>query len=181
MVIYTKTGDTGDTGLLGGKRVKKDCIEMRSIGEVDELNAEIGVLLSCIHEKDESMYDHLVQIQHRLFTIGALLASVQTDLVRVPSLMDDDVKALEEWIDEMTSTLPELTQFILPGGTNAGAQSFLARAVCRRAEREIVGLMDVYKIDPLVLQYLNRLSDALFVFGRYLNMKEGVGEVVWQK
>jgi cob(I)alamin adenosyltransferase len=182
MNIYTKTGDEGRTSLLGGKRVKKSCIEMQAIGEVDELNASIGVLLSLLdHEKFPGTKKYLELAQHRLFTIGSMIASVQTDLVKIPKLTDVDVQTLEHWIDTMNVRLAPLKQFILPGGTLASSQAFYVRGLCRRAEREIVGLSDHYELDPLLLQYINRLSDALFVLGRFINVKGGVKEVVWEK
>lgn len=182
MKIYTKTGDTGDTSLLGGKRVKKNCIEMEAIGEVDELNASIGVLISLLEGGAfESVRSHLVKIQHRLFTIGANLAAVQTDLVNVPQLKEDDVVGLEQWIDAMETELLELTQFILPGGSMVAAQSFYVRAICRRAERAVVELSQTASINSLLQKYLNRLSDALFVLGRWINAQHGVVEEKWEK
>lgn len=182
MKIYTKTGDTGDTSLLGGKRIKKHCIEMHAIGEVDELNASIGVVISLLEGGAfESVCSHLVKIQHRLFTIGANLAAVQTDLVNVPKLKDADVIELEQWIDAMERELPELTQFILPGGYKAAAYSFFVRAICRRAERVVVKLSEISSFNPLLQKYLNRLSDALFVLGRWINAQQGVVEERWRK
>lgn len=182
MKIYTKTGDTGDTSLLGGKRVKKNCIEMHAIGEVDELNASIGVLISLLEgDEFDDVQSRLVHVQHRLFTIGANLAAVQTDLVNVPQLKEDDIVELEQWIDAMDAELSELTQFILPGGDKVAAQSFCARAICRRAERAVVELSETHSLNQLLQKYLNRLSDALFVLGRWINVKQGVGEEKWEK
>lgn len=182
MKIYTKTGDTGDTSLLGGKRVKKNCIEMHAIGEVDELNASIGILVSLLEvDGFDDVRSHLIKVQHRLFTIGANLAAVQTDLVNVPQLKGDDVVELEQWIDAMEAQLPQLTQFILPGGTQAAAQSFFVRAICRRAERAVVELSETHSFSPLLQKYLNRLSDVLFVLGRWINAQQGVEEERWEK
>lgn len=182
MKIYTKTGDTGDTSLLGGKRIKKNCIEMHAIGEVDELNASIGVLISLLEvDGSDDVQSRLVHVQHRLFTIGANLAAVQTDLIHVPQLKEDDVVELEQWIDAMEIELPELTQFILPGGDKAAAQSFFARAICRRAERQVVELSQTASLDSLLQKYINRLSDTLFVLGRWINVKQGVVEEKWEK
>lgn len=178
MKIYTKTGDTGETSLLGGKRVMKNCIEMEAIGEVDELNSALGVLLSGLRGDAP---ERLKKVQNNLFVIGSQLAAVQTDLVKVPELPESEVVTLEQWIDAMSEGLPELTQFILPGGTAAAAQSFLARAICRRAERQVVGLAAKHANLAIAQQYLNRLSDALFVLARYLNVEAGEKEVFWEK
>lgn len=200
--IYTKTGDTGETSLLGGKRVSKSCVEIDAIGEVDELNAQIGVLVATLasltkpppplpplagstsppSQGGDSMANCLSDIQHLLFNIGGMIAAVQTELVNVPRITEQQIAELEKWIDEMETALPPLTQFILPGGTPAAAQSFLARAVCRRAERSVVALRETHpNLDPLVQKYLNRLSDALFAFGQYINMTSGVTDTVWKK
>lgn len=188
MKIYTKTGDTGDTSLFGGARVKKNCIEIDAIGDVDELNGAIGVLIAALFGESVSIagrdiQDHLKAVQHRLFTVGSLLASVQMDVRgELPQLHDADIQELEAWIDSMESHLSPLTQFILPGGTLPAAQSFWARAVCRRAERRVVDLSQKYPhLDPLIQTYLNRLSDALFVLGRWLNKMGGAAEVTWRK
>lgn len=178
--IYTKTGDTGETSLLGGKRVDKNCIEIDAIGEVDELNSCIGVLIEGISFPE--IREKLSVVQHNLFTLGSLIAAVQTDLIKVPELNESAVVDIEQWIDSMTLELPALTQFILPGGVRSASYSFFARAVCRRAERRVVELAKKnLTVNPLVLQYLNRLSDLLFVLARWLNMKEGIDEVVWKK
>ncbi len=181
MKIYTKTGDTGETSLLGGKRVKKNCIEMEAIGEVDELNSALGVLLSGLGAGETEVIARLKKIQNNLFVVGGQLAAVQTDLVKVPELPESEVLVLENWIDSMSAELPELTQFILPGGTVAAAQSFLARAICRRAERQMVGLAEKHKGLVIAQQYLNRLSDALFVLARSLNIQAGEKEIFWEK
>lgn len=181
MKIYTKTGDTGETSLLGGKRIRKNCLEMAVIGEVDELNSALGVLLSGLVSGETEVMMRLKKIQNNLFVVGGQLAAVQTDLVKVPELPDNEVLVLEKWIDAMSTELPELTQFILPGGTVAAAQSFIARAICRRAERQIVELAQEYPNLAVAQKYLNRLSDALFVLARFLNTKAGEQEVFWEK
>lgn len=181
MKIYTKTGDLGETSLLGGKRVAKSCLEMAVIGEVDELNSALGVVLSGLVSGETEVLTRLKKIQNNLFVVGGQLAAVQTDLVKVPELSEAEVGVLEEWIDAMSLQLPELTQFILPGGTVAAAQSFMARAICRRAERQIVELTHQYPNLAVARKYLNRLSDALFVLARYLNIKAGEQEVFWEK
>ncbi len=181
MKIYTKTGDTGETSLLGGKRIRKNCLEMAVIGEVDELNSALGVLLSGLTIGENQEIAHLKEIQNNLFVVGSQLAAVQTELIKVPELPESQVLLLETWIDTMSAELPELTQFILPGGTVAAAQSFLARAICRRAERQIVELAQAYPNLAVAQKYLNRLSDALFVLARYLNIKAGEKEIFWKK
>jgi cob(I)alamin adenosyltransferase len=183
MKIYTKTGDKGETSLIGGVRVKKHCIEIDAIGEVDELNASVGVLVAGLSDdRFASARGHLLQVQHRLFTLGSNIADVQMKLGSVPKLAESDVAILEGWIDAMEAELPRLTQFILPGGHPAAAQAFFARAVCRRAERRVVELRERHPgLDPLIQQYLNRLSDALFVLGRWMNKEHGVADVAWEK
>jgi cob(I)alamin adenosyltransferase len=138
MKIYTKTGDKGETSLLGGKRVKKNCIEIDAIGEVDELNAFIGILIASLPIGFENVSNNLSQIQHRLFVVGSNIASVQMQLDTIPKLHDSDVEFLENWIDEMEKDLKPLAQFILPSGQVAAVNSFFARAICRRAERRVV-------------------------------------------
>ena len=182
MKIYTKTGDRGETSLLGGKRVKKSCLEIEAIGEVDELNAYLGVLIAQMPDGETSAKERLTLAQHRLFVAGSNLADVQMQLGSVPRLTPNYVTQLEQWIDAMENKLSPLTQFILPAGTPAAAHAFFARALCRRAERRVVAVRESYPaLDPLVQQYLNRLSDALFVLGRWLNHKHGVAETLWQK
>lgn len=179
MKIYTKTGDAGETSLLGGKRVAKNCIEMEAIGEVDELNGALGVLSACL--TDANVQKKVQAVQHVLFNLGANLAAAQTDLVKVPAVTAAQIETLENWIDEMEKNLPPLTQFILPGGTMAAAQSFLARAICRRAERNVVEFSGKVALDPNLQKYLNRLSDALFVLGRFLNVQAEEKEISWEK
>ncbi|HAT04059.1 MAG TPA: cob(I)yrinic acid a,c-diamide adenosyltransferase [Candidatus Magasanikbacteria bacterium] len=181
--LYTKTGDKGDTSLLGGKRVRKSCIEMGAIGEIDELNSSLGVLIAELREEKmaKNAVSKLIAIQRKLFTIGAQVASVQTTLTKVPRLSRRDVSVLEKWVDTMDTKLPRLTAFILPGGTEEAALAFHARAICRRAERNLVKLSDHYDLPIVLIQYLNRLSDALFALGRWINKKEGMKELKWKK
>lgn len=180
--IYTKTGDKGETSLLGGGRVKKCCVEMQAIGEVDELNALLGVLIEEMGgDEFKKERENLILVQNRLFVIGAQLASVQTRLDNVPKIVKKDIRMLERWIDKMDKELPKLKNFILPGGSEEAALSFYARAVCRRAERAMVGLSEKYDVDRSLKQYLNRLSDLLFVLARWFNKIEGIKEVKWKK
>ncbi len=181
--IYTKTGDAGETSLLGGKRVSKSCIEMGAIGEVDELNTAVGLIIAELDsDKFAEEKTKLTNIQHLLFNLGGMIAAVQTDLISVPKVTMHHITELEQWIDEMETMLTPLTQFILPGGHHAAGRSFMARAICRRAERSVVMLKQRYEdLDPTIQQFLNRLSDALFVLGRLINKKYGVEDVVWKK
>lgn len=180
MKIYTKTGDTGKTSLLGGKRVSKSCIEMDAIGEVDELNAFLGVLIEEIEEDFKQEKNKLMNVQNCLFVVGANLAAVQTKLKNIPKLKSSEITKLEKWIDKMEKELTPLKNFILPRGAEGAVYSFYARAICRRAERAMVGLSEIYEVDNNIKKYLNRLSDCLFVLGRWLNMKEKVEETVWK-
>ncbi|MEK7083718.1 MAG: cob(I)yrinic acid a,c-diamide adenosyltransferase, partial [Patescibacteria group bacterium] len=170
-----------------GKRVSKSCIEMSAIGEVDELNTAVGLIISELkRDKDFVGRDvallRLYGVQHLLFNLGGMIAAVQTDLISVPKVTMHHITELEQWIDEMETMLTPLTQFILPGGHHAAGRSFMARAICRRAERSVVMLKQRYEdLDPTIQQFLNRLSDALFVLGRLINKKYGVEDVVWKK
>ncbi len=183
MKIYTKTGDTGKTSLLGGTRVDKDCMEIDAIGEVDELNSFIGILVE--EAQDESyarVRNRLLSIQHNLFTLGSMIAAAQTTVVKIPMLIKADITKLEKWIDVMTDELPPLTQFILPGGGECATAAFFARAICRRAERRVVELKkENALLSPIAVQYLNRLSDFLFTLARWFNLKEGIKEIQWEK
>ena len=181
MKIYSKTGDKGQTSMLGGKRISKSCLEMDAIGEVDELNALLGVLVEEMEDDFKTEKKKLVIIQHKLFTIGSQLAALQTTLVKTPKITKANVKSLESWIDKMESDLPKLKNFIIPGGSEEASISFYARAICRRAERRIIELSETYKISEPLKQYINRLSDLLFVLGRWLNLKSEVEEVKWKK
>jgi len=181
MRIYTKTGDKGETSLLGGVRVSKHSLAVVAIGEVDELNASIGVVISQLENQAFLAKQYLIDIQHHLFVIGAILASCDTDAISVPQLSETDILKLETWIDAMDGSLPQLTQFILPGGKLSASHVFLARTICRRAERSVVALSSEYVVPREVLQYLNRLSDALFVCGRWVNSQSGITDVPWEK
>jgi cob(I)alamin adenosyltransferase len=182
MKIYTKTGDSGKTSLLGGKRTEKNCIEMQAIGEIDELNAYIGLLLAEI-KKDSYYYPdikkNILKIQNNLFIIGANLAAVQTKLSNIPKLTEDDISNIEKQIDAISENLPKLKQFILPGGTKEATTSYLARTICRRAERKIIEVSKQYEIDPKIKKYINRLSDYLFVLARWLNYENNIEEIQW--
>ena len=175
--IYTKTGDDGTTGLFGGARLPKDHIRIEAYGTVDEMNSVIGWLIS--HVQTEDVIEFLHIIQSRLFTIGSNLASDPSKEMLTPDLVDGDIQAIEEAIDLYQDQLPPLKHFILPGGSAAVSAAHLARTVCRRAERRCVALSHHSEVDPLILLYLNRLSDYFFVLARWIGAQEGVAEIKW--
>jgi cob(I)alamin adenosyltransferase len=177
MRIYTKTGDAGETGLFDGTRVSKADPRVDAYGEVDELNAWLGVARA--HGVSPEIGDLLVQIQRDLFALGAQLADPRHKIaarVEKATLGETDITRLEQAIDHLEVTLPALRHFILAGGSPAGSALHLARTVCRRAERRVVALGGV---DPIVIKYLNRLSDLLFVIARAVNSRAGVDEIEW--
>lgn len=172
--IYTRTGDDGTTGLIGGKRVKKDSFRIEACGSLDELNAAIGVGRS---QTLPDNVDRVLQlVQEVLFMIGTELASSNESDAAGPRLGDEEIRNLEREIDTFESGLAPLRQFILPGGTNAGSQLHLVRALARRTERRCVSLSGIEKLNPKILRYLNRLSDLCFVLARYINRQQSVPE-----
>jgi cob(I)alamin adenosyltransferase len=182
--IYTRGGDAGETVLIGGLRVRKDDPRVRAYGGVDELNSTLGLALSLDRESRHVDAVRVGRIQEDLFTIGARLAAVDPDRAiergTIPELDPGRIEALERWIDEMDEELPELDAFVLPGGAAVGAQLHVARTVCRRAERAIVGLLDDRPdLADLVIPYLNRLSDLLFTLARHVNARAGAPEAAW--
>jgi cob(I)alamin adenosyltransferase len=177
--IYTRTGDSGQTGLFDGQRVLKSDLRVDAYGEVDELNAVLGLVLAEPLEAD--IAEMLRAIQHDLFAVGGRLADPSHKIApRVGKVLlaTDDVARLEGWIDRLESELQPLRRFILPGGSRTGALLHLARTVCRRAERRIV-LLGADALEPEVLAYVNRLSDFLFVLARVVNHRAGVPEIEW--
>ncbi len=176
--IYTKTGDEGQTSLFGGRRLPKHHIRIDAYGTVDELNAHIGLLRDGIENQDQRAL--LKDIQDRLFTIGSNLASDPEKDLPVPDIRDGDIETLEHAMDSMTENLPPLKNFILPGGHQLVSQAHVARCVCRRAERLVVALDAHEKVEPILIRYLNRLSDFLFTLARQLAKDLGVEEVVWK-
>lgn len=179
MKLYTKTGDRGETGLFGGARVSKASQRVTSYGAVDELNAALGVARA--QGLPGELDTTLAQVQVDLFTLGAELATVpgKERNIGIALLDDGDVARLESAIDASEAALPALTSFVLPGGTLAAAQLHVARTVCRRAEREVVGLATAEPVRELVTVYLNRLSDLLFSLARRANQLAGVADVPW--
>lgn len=178
MKIYTKTGDQGETGLFGGPRVRKDDPRIEAFGDVDELNAVLGVV-RC-EPLDERLDGLLMAIQNELFDLGAQLASPEPARAGVPHITEAHIARLEQAIDEYDANLPPLRAFILPGGARAAALLHSARAVCRRAERRVVYLAQQAEIAGEVVIYLNRVSDLLFVLARAANHMAGRGDVLWQ-
>jgi cob(I)alamin adenosyltransferase len=181
MKIYTKTGDKGSTALIGGTRVPKSNMRIDAYGTVDELNAHIGLLMD--QNGEEKTNATLREVQDRLFTIGSSLACdpEKEPAMKIPDLKEEDVLWLEKEIDRMNAELPPMRFFILPGGHPVVSQAHVARCVCRRAERLCVGLRDhQQEVEDLVLVYLNRLSDYLFVVSRYLGQILKVEEIPWR-
>lgn len=180
--IYTKTGDHGETGLFDGTRVSKHTPRVAAYGEVDELNAMLGMALAFIRE-DEELRVRLLDIQRDLFVVGTHLADpstrVETKRGAKAHLDEAKVTQLEQWIDQFEAQLPPLRQFLLPGGSKGGATLHLARTVCRRAERGVVALSQDVDVPPVILIYLNRLSDFLFVAARLENLRRNRPEIPW--
>lgn len=178
--VYTRTGDQGTTALVGGTRVSKTHPRLEAYGTVDELNAQIGLLLTYV--EDEADHTLLLNIQRKLFVIGACLATEEQPGKPMPYrvvVTDADVTALEAAIDETDASLPKLNAFVLPGGGRGAAVAHVCRTQCRRAERRILSLSETTPVDTMLLKYINRLSDYLFVFSRKLNKIGGIDEIKW--
>lgn len=179
--IYTKTGDKGTTSLIGGTKVSKSHIRIEAYGTVDELNSHIGLCRDLLDDKQSRII--LQEIQDRLFTIGSSLACdpVKEPRMRIPDLEEKDVSLLEKEIDAMNDSLEPMKNFILPGGHVAVSHLHIARCVCRRAERCCVRLeMESLEVEPLIIKYLNRLSDYLFVLARYISQQLKAEEISWK-
>lgn len=179
MKIYTKTGDKGQTSLFGGKRLPKHHIRIETYGTVDELNSYIGLIRD--QDIDKNSINTLIEIQDRLFTIGSILASEpENEKIKVPQVLIEDITFLEMEIDKMNEHLPEMRSFVLPGGHTTVSYCHITRCVCRRAERLVSQLSEAEDVDIIVLQYLNRLSDFLFVLARKIVVDKSVDEVPWK-
>ncbi len=177
--IYTRTGDKGLTSLVGGTRIGKGELKIEAYGTVDELNAWIGLL--CDMPENSSRKALLREVQDRLFTIGSGLASEpEQNRKRLPDLYEEDVALLEQEMDRMSEDIPPLRAFVLPGGHQAVSFAHVARTVCRRAERHVVRLAAAEEVAPLVIRYLNRLSDYLFVLSRKITAEQGAEEISWK-
>jgi len=185
--VYTRGGDKGETSLAGGERLPKDAPRIESYGTVDELNAYIGIARQTA---EDLLSDHpalaeldtiLKRVQHELFNVGSILATLPKDIhPRQPRVTQAEITQLEKEIDRMNEGLPELRSFVLPGGCRLNAELHVCRTVCRRAERHSVALSREEEIDPDIIRYLNRLSDALFVWSRWASHTLGVPEILWE-
>lgn len=187
--VYTKKGDLGETSLVGGQKVKKNADRIEAYGTVDELNAFVGVVREGILAEPTARTDadlvfvaaSLLRVQHELFNLGSLLATLPADVhPRQPKVTEVEVVALERDIDRCQEKLAPLRSFVLPGGSRLVADLHVARTVCRRAERLVIGLAQEEEVDPAAIRYLNRLSDALFVWGRFVAVVLQVEETLWQ-
>jgi cob(I)alamin adenosyltransferase len=185
--IYTKRGDTGETSLAGGQRVPKDALRIEAYGAVDELNAFVG--MACVTCEEQAprairlaeLFGILRRVQHELFNLGSILATLPQDVhPKQARVTEAEVTQLEREIDAMNAELPTLRSFVLPGGTRLNAELHAARTICRRAERLLVALARKEEIPPEAVRYLNRLSDALFVWSRWVNHQMGLAEVLWE-
>lgn len=178
MKIYTKKGDKGETSLIGGVRVSKTDTRIEAYGTVDELNSVIGVIRDTA--KDKSAEENLLEIQNTLFIIGSELASAPGSKMNLPEIKNSDIEILEKQMDKMNEELPDLRNFILPGGDLAASHCHVARCVCRRAERRTVALASMAEVDEKIISYLNRLSDYLFTLARYYTHKHHGVETPWK-
>ncbi|MFA6597770.1 MAG: cob(I)yrinic acid a,c-diamide adenosyltransferase [Ignavibacteriaceae bacterium] len=182
MKIYTKTGDKGETGLFGGKRIPKSSVRINAYGTVDELNAVIGVALCYV--ENEKVKSVLRKLQNQLFVVGADLATpleVESKNISIPRVSEEDISESEKAIDFFDKQLEELRYFILPGGTKSAAQLHVARTICRRAEREVVLLSQQEEINQNIVIFVNRISDLLFVLSRVENKTAEIPDQKWEK
>ena len=176
--IYTKTGDKGQTSLIGGTRLPKHHVRIEAYGTVDELNSHIGLLRDVIEEKN--IFDLLISIQDRLFTIGSQLAAdPEKNKMQLPVVYEEDILALEKAIDEMNNQVPEMKSFVLPGGHIHVSYCHIARCVCRRAERSVLRLAESETVNDIHIKYLNRLSDYLFMMARWIAKEQNSEEIKW--
>lgn len=173
--IYTKTGDSGETSLLGGERVTKDCVTLQVVGEIDELNSKLGEVVAHLWEEEPAQF--LKKVQQDLFKAGAEIASLQTEFnSKIVKIEQNEIEELENNIDAFAEQLPELVNFILPGGNLSAAHLHHARTICRRVERELVSLGKEKKLRAELYKYFNRLSDYFFTAARWINWNDGVEE-----
>ncbi|MBL7910046.1 MAG: cob(I)yrinic acid a,c-diamide adenosyltransferase [Bacteroidia bacterium] len=177
--IYTKTGDKGQTSLIGGTRLPKQHVRIEAYGTVDELNSHIGLLRDVI--EDKTTFDLLISIQDRLFTIGShLAADPEKSKMQLPPIFEEDVIALEKAIDTINEQVPEMRSFVLPGGHVHVSYCHIARCVCRRAERAVLRLAENEKVEEIHAKYLNRLSDYLFMLSRWITFDKKANEIPWK-
>lgn len=178
MPIYTRKGDKGQTSLYGGKRVLKSATRVEAYGTIDELNSVLGLTVATLPSPVQELKSELEAIQSDLFDIGSYLSNPTAAPI---AWLGERVDTFETMVDTLTEKLPELSNFILPGGSVAGASLHQARTVCRRAERRLVALLQEATIDPQVVKYVNRLSDLLFTMARFVNQQEGKKETIWTR
>lgn len=178
--VYTRTGDNGTTSLVGGIRIRKSDARLEAYGTVDELSANLGLLAAMLPEGEERSL--IIRTQNDLFNVGTHLATDQSQTPLYPSahLPEGETELLEQAIDQMNARLPEAQGFILPGGCQAAAQAHVCRTVCRRAERRIAALAETATISDEIQQYINRLSDFLFVLAKIINFNTGQEEILWK-
>ena len=183
MKVYTKGGDTGTTSLVGGKRIKKYGVRIEAYGTIDELNSSLAMLASAIKSRNEEWYQFLLAVQNKLFNIGCYLATdnPNNETTAPYGLCDTDVDTLEKAIDTIDAKLPALNNFVFPGGCPEAAMADVCRTTARRAERRVVELAEENFVNPLVMKYLNRLSDFFFVFARFNNIEQQIPEILWNK
>ena len=182
--VYTGKGDTGYTQLVGGKKVKKNTNRIKGFGEIDELNVVVGscaLLLNDVDEENKNkLFILILKIQNDLFNLGNMIATPSDDMVsKMPQITDKSIKYLEEKINLYNKELESLTSFVLPGGSELNIRFHYARVVCRRCERNIVGILDSERLDVLIIKYLNRLSDLFFILSRYANKIASKNELLW--
>lgn len=175
--IYTKTGDSGQTSLFGGKRLPKDHIRIAAYGDIDELNSNLGLVRDLLSNAFHKIF--LTEVQKTLFVIGSYLAKDPEKSMALPAFKEEDINTLERNIDLIDSELPALKHFILPGGHPVSSHCHIARCVCRRAERSVVALSHNEEVEDFIIRYLNRLSDYLFMLCRYINHEMGSEEIKW--
>lgn len=195
--LYTRTGDKGTTSLVDGSRVKKNSLRLEAYGTVDELSSSLGTI-AADSKCDAEVKGQILEIQNELFNIGSYLAtpspkvsSIEPEKAYMPgdserpqncsSLDSAKLQALEGWIDTLDEQTPKIQAFVLPGGCQLAANAHMARTICRRAERRIIDLADHEYVDPRITEYINRLSDYLFIAARYFNFMQGEEEIVWKK
>jgi cob(I)alamin adenosyltransferase len=179
MKIYTKTGDNGETSLFAGGRVRKDHKRVQVYGTLDEANSALGFALTLLPKELNAVKDELIGIQNQLFVVGAELATPEPDKLQMPLVSESEILGLETAIDRMESGLPKLQSFVLPGGSSAAAYLHVVRTIVRRAERQLIELHLAGEVRPLVIQYLNRLSDYCFVVTRHINHALSISETPW--